>query len=98
MSDMPFVYVTSVCLHTVAVSIAVAEAHPAYCINLGKRQCPRVLAQRVNAPGVARVGAPVLLTLSADVPGSYGPALFTSAILFLSTVYLLILKPPGPPP
>jgi hypothetical protein len=70
----------------------------AYCINFGKRQCPRVLAQRVNAPGVARVGAPVLLTLSADVPGSYGPALFTSAILFLSTVYLLILKPPGPPP
>ena len=47
------------------------------------------------ASGIAGFGAPLLLALTADATGSYGPALYaTAALMFLGTAIPLAMRPP----
>lgn len=64
----------------------------------GKKDIGTIYASIVTASGVAGFGAPVLLALSADAAGSYGPALYATAGLTLAGAAIpLILRPPGSP-
>lgn len=65
----------------------------------GTRDVGTIYGGIITASGVAGLGAPVLLALSADATGSYDPALYASAgLALLGAVIPLVLKPPGPPP
>jgi hypothetical protein len=47
------------------------------------------------ASGIAGFGAPLLLALTADATGSYGPALYaTAALMFLGAAIPLTMRPP----
>ena len=54
-----------------------------------------IYASIITASGVAGFGAPLLLALTADVTGSYDPALYATALLMLAGATIpLVLRPP----
>ena len=54
-----------------------------------------IYASILFASGIASFGAPLLLALSADATGSYGPALYaTAALMFLGAAIPLAMRPP----
>lgn len=54
-----------------------------------------IYASIITASGVAGFGAPLLLALTADATGSYGPALYATALLMLAGAAIpLALRPP----
>jgi MFS transporter, OFA family, oxalate/formate antiporter len=54
-----------------------------------------IYASIITASGVAGFGAPLLLALTADATGSYGPALYaTAALMLVGAAIPLALRPP----
>ncbi|HEX2182276.1 MAG TPA: OFA family MFS transporter [Rubrobacteraceae bacterium] len=54
-----------------------------------------IYASILFASGIAGFGAPLLLALTADATGSYGPALYaTAALMLVGTAIPLALRPP----
>lgn len=87
MSDMPFVYGTSICLHAVAVSITVAEAHLRVTL-------PNALSRLVGlSSGVSPVLRIVRLLRRGRVTQLYLSALSSALSRWLR--YTGIARPPG---
>jgi OFA family oxalate/formate antiporter-like MFS transporter len=61
----------------------------------GSRDVGTIYAGVITASGVAGFGAPLLLALTADATGSYGPALYvTAALMLVGAAIPLVLRPP----
>jgi MFS transporter, OFA family, oxalate/formate antiporter len=61
----------------------------------GSRDVGTIYASVITASGVAGFGAPLLLALTADATGSYGPALYaTAALMLVGAAIPLVLRPP----
>jgi MFS transporter, OFA family, oxalate/formate antiporter len=61
----------------------------------GSRDVGTIYASVITASGVAGFGAPLLLALTADATGSYGPALYaTAALMLVGAAIPLFLRPP----
>jgi len=57
-----------------------------------------IYASIITASGLAGFGVPLLLALTADATGSYGPALYATAVLMLVDAAIpLTMRPPSPP-
>jgi OFA family oxalate/formate antiporter-like MFS transporter len=61
----------------------------------GSGDVSTIYASIMSASGVAGFGAPLLLALTADATGSYGPALYaTAALMLVGAAISLVLRPP----
>ena len=64
----------------------------------GSRDVGTIYGALITASGVAGFGVPLLLALTADVTGSYGPALYaTAALMLVGAAIPLAIRPPEPP-
>ncbi len=64
----------------------------------GSRDVGAIYGGMLTATGVAGLGAPVILALSADATGSYDPALYvTAGLMLLGAVIPLVIRPPDSP-
>lgn len=64
----------------------------------GSKDVGTIYGSLITASGVAGFGAPLLLALTADATGSYGPALYaTAALMLVGAAIPLAIRPPEPP-